>query len=109
MVTLDDKDQRATEFSLAGRAEDVELQGFSQGELANSRERFIDRLLAGVTAGPGASAGEPMSLLALSRSEGVAHEPVHRDSRLGGLDRESPVAGGCEAHDELPGVVAVRE
>jgi len=50
VVTLEDKDQRATEFSLAGRAEDVELQGFSQGELANSRERFIDRLLAGVRA-----------------------------------------------------------
>lgn len=37
----------ATEDSLAGRAEDVELHGFSQGELAGSRERFIDRLLAG--------------------------------------------------------------
>lgn len=39
----------ATEDSLAGRAEDVELHGFSQGELASSRERFIDRLLAGDT------------------------------------------------------------
>ena len=37
----------ATEDSLAGRAEDVELHGFPQGELAHSRERFIDRLLAG--------------------------------------------------------------
>lgn len=37
----------ATEDSLAGRAESVELHGFSQGELAGHRERFIDRLLSG--------------------------------------------------------------
>lgn len=35
------------EDSLAGRAEDIELHGFSQGELAGHTERFIDRLLAG--------------------------------------------------------------
>lgn len=33
--------------SLAGRAESVELYGFSQGELAGHTERFIDRLLSG--------------------------------------------------------------
>lgn len=37
----------ATEDSLAGRAEGVELHGFSQGELTGHREQFIDRLLAG--------------------------------------------------------------
>lgn len=37
----------ATEDSLAGRAESVELHGFSQGELNARREQFIDRLLAG--------------------------------------------------------------
>lgn len=33
--------------SLAGRAEDVELFGFSQGELIGRRETFIDHVLAG--------------------------------------------------------------
>ncbi|MFY9264847.1 MAG: ATP-binding protein [Solirubrobacterales bacterium] len=33
--------------SLAGRAESVELHGFSQGEMTGHREQFIDRLLAG--------------------------------------------------------------
>ena len=37
----------ATEDSLAGRAESVELHGFSQGELNARQEQFIDRLLAG--------------------------------------------------------------
>lgn len=35
------------EDSLAGRAETIELHGFSQGELAGQREGFIDRLLSG--------------------------------------------------------------
>lgn len=33
--------------SLAGRAESVDLYGFSQGELGDHREQFIDRLLDG--------------------------------------------------------------
>lgn len=33
--------------SLAGRAETVELLGFSQGELEGHREKFLDRLFAG--------------------------------------------------------------
>ncbi|MGL5930457.1 MAG: ATP-binding protein [Dermatophilaceae bacterium] len=33
--------------SLAGRAEDIELYGFSQGEIAGERETFVDRLLSG--------------------------------------------------------------
>ncbi len=37
----------ATEDSLAGRAESLELFGFSQGELAGVAETFIDRLFAG--------------------------------------------------------------
>ncbi len=37
----------ATEDSLAGRAESIELHGFSQGELHSHREQFIDRLVAG--------------------------------------------------------------
>jgi predicted AAA+ superfamily ATPase len=37
----------AMQDSLAGRAESVDLFGFSQGELANHHERFIDRLLGG--------------------------------------------------------------
>ncbi len=37
----------ATEDSLTGRAESVELFGFSQGELSGHREHFIDRLLDG--------------------------------------------------------------
>ncbi|MCG7611363.1 MULTISPECIES: ATP-binding protein [Mycobacterium] len=37
----------ATEDSLAGRAESLELFGFSQGELEGATETFIDRLLAG--------------------------------------------------------------
>lgn len=37
----------AMQDSLAGRAESVDLFGFSQGELAHHHERFIDRLLAG--------------------------------------------------------------
>lgn len=37
----------ATEDSLAGRAESLELFGFSQGELAGVSETFIDRLFAG--------------------------------------------------------------
>lgn len=36
----------AAQDSLAGRAETIELHGFSQGELAGHQERFIDRLLA---------------------------------------------------------------
>lgn len=35
--------------SLAGRAENVDLYGFSQGELAGARDRFADRLLTGDT------------------------------------------------------------
>lgn len=35
--------------SLAGRAESIDLFGFSQGELVGKRERFVDRLLAGVS------------------------------------------------------------
>ncbi|HEX2804838.1 MAG TPA: ATP-binding protein [Kineosporiaceae bacterium] len=35
--------------SLAGRAENVDLYGFSQGEIAGVRERFVERLLAGET------------------------------------------------------------
>jgi predicted AAA+ superfamily ATPase len=35
--------------SLAGRAENVDLHGFSQGELDGHRERFVDRLLSGDT------------------------------------------------------------
>lgn len=37
----------AMQDSLAGRAESVDLFGFSQGELANHSERFIDGLLTG--------------------------------------------------------------
>lgn len=37
----------ATEDSLAGRAESLELFGFSQGELDGVTETFVDRLLAG--------------------------------------------------------------
>jgi hypothetical protein len=37
----------ATEDSLAGRAESIELHGFSQGELVGHRESFIDRVLSG--------------------------------------------------------------
>lgn len=37
----------ATEDSLAGRAESVELHGLSQGELAGRHETFIDRVLDG--------------------------------------------------------------
>lgn len=37
----------AAEDSLAGRAESLELFGFSQGELEGVTETFIDRLLAG--------------------------------------------------------------
>ena len=37
----------AMQDSLAGRAESVDLFGFSQGELVGRRERFVDRLLAG--------------------------------------------------------------
>lgn len=37
----------AMQDSLAGRAEDVELFGFSQGELEGHRETFIDRMFAG--------------------------------------------------------------
>jgi predicted AAA+ superfamily ATPase len=37
----------ATEDSLAGRAESIELFGFSQGEIAGHREQFVDRLMAG--------------------------------------------------------------
>lgn len=33
--------------SLAGRAENIDLYGFSQGELVGKREGFVDRLLAG--------------------------------------------------------------
>ena len=36
----------AAQDSLAGRAETIELHGFSQGELAGHQERFIDKLLA---------------------------------------------------------------
>ncbi len=37
----------ATEDSLAGRAESIELLGFSQGEVVGRQEDFIDRLLSG--------------------------------------------------------------
>jgi len=37
----------AMQDSLAGRAESVDLFGFSQGELTNHREQFVDRLLTG--------------------------------------------------------------
>ncbi|MCI1748333.1 MAG: ATP-binding protein [Acidipropionibacterium sp.] len=37
----------ATGDSLAGRAESIELHGFSQGEIGNHPERFIDLLLQG--------------------------------------------------------------
>ena len=37
----------ATEDSLAGRAESIELHGFSQGELNGVPEQFIDRLFSG--------------------------------------------------------------
>ena len=39
----------AAEDSLAGRAESLELFGFSQGELIGRRETFIDRLFGGET------------------------------------------------------------
>ncbi|MDQ1294234.1 MAG: uncharacterized protein QG608_2117 [Actinomycetota bacterium] len=35
--------------SLAGRAENVDLYGFSQGEIAGVRERFVERILNGDT------------------------------------------------------------
>lgn len=35
--------------SLAGRAENVDLYGFSQGEIDGHQERFVDRLLSGDT------------------------------------------------------------
>lgn len=37
----------AMQDSLAGRAESLDLFGFSQGELAGHREQFLDRLLGG--------------------------------------------------------------
>jgi predicted AAA+ superfamily ATPase len=37
----------AMQDSLAGRAENVDLYGFSQGELVGVRDRFVDRALAG--------------------------------------------------------------
>lgn len=39
----------ATEDSLAGRAESIELHGFSQGEITGHRETFIERLFDGDT------------------------------------------------------------
>lgn len=39
----------ATEDSLAGRAESIELHGFSQGEISSRRERFIDGVFDGDT------------------------------------------------------------
>ncbi|MFE5308649.1 ATP-binding protein [Isoptericola sp. NPDC056605] len=39
----------AVEDSLAGRAESIELHGFSQGELAGRQEHFVDRVLGGET------------------------------------------------------------
>lgn len=37
----------ATQDSLAGRTESIELHSFSQGEIGGHRERFIDRFLTG--------------------------------------------------------------
>ncbi|MEU0316446.1 ATP-binding protein [Nocardioides sp. NPDC006273] len=37
----------AAQDSLAGRAESIELHGFSQGEIVGRREAFIDRLFSG--------------------------------------------------------------
>jgi uncharacterized protein len=39
---------RSIQDSLAGRAETIELFGFSQGELTGRRDRFVDRLFDGV-------------------------------------------------------------
>ncbi len=39
----------AMQDSLAGRAENIDLYGFSQGELEGVREQFVDRILSGET------------------------------------------------------------
>lgn len=57
-----------SEDSLAGRAESVELHGFSQGELAGHREGFIDRLLAGNTFGGYQSTASRADYLAIAEA-----------------------------------------
>lgn len=107
----------ATEDSLAGRAESIELHGFSQGEIAGKPEHFIDELLGGVSFANHSSPLTRSDYLDRATSGGYP-EALARPSgrrRNSWLDnylerivhRDAPDVSNRQRLDELPRILRV--
>lgn len=104
----------AMQDSLAGRAESVDLFGFSQGELAGRRERFVDRLLAGETFSGHRSDLGRADYLEVACAGGYP-EALSRSGRRRSawwdnylrriVERDAPDVSGLQRLFELPGLL----
>jgi predicted AAA+ superfamily ATPase len=102
----------AMQDSLAGRAESIDLHGFSQGELTGVHEHFVDRLLSGDAFLDHRSDLGRADYLDLACAggypEAVARRPGRRRSawfdnyvrRI--VERDAPDVSGLQRLDELP-------
>lgn len=107
----------ATEDSLAGRAESVELLGFSQGEIAGHLERFIDRLFAGERFLDQSGADDRLGYLeravaggypeALSRPPGRRRNQWLDNYLTRIVERDAPDVSNLSRLDELPRILRV--
>lgn len=105
----------AMQDSLAGRAENVDLYGFSQGEIVGVPEQFIDRLLAGETSLGHASDLTRADYLERACAGGypqaLARPPGRRRSawfdnylrRI--VERDAPDISGLQRLNELPSLL----
>ncbi|MBL8929165.1 MAG: ATP-binding protein [Kineosporiaceae bacterium] len=104
----------AMQDSLAGRAESVDLFGFSQGEQSGRRERFVDRLLAGETftghrsdlgrqdyLAAACAGGYPEALSRTGRRRSAWWDNYLR--RI--VERDAPDVSGLHRLSELPGLL----
>lgn len=107
----------AAKDSLAGRAEYIELHGFSQGELSGHREGFIDRLLRGDRFMTHASTLTRRDYLDRATSgsypEARSRPPGRRrsawlDAYLNGIvKRDAHEISGSHRIDQLPQILSV--
>lgn len=107
----------AMEDSLAGRAESLELFGFSQGEIDGTRERFVDRVMSGETfvGHVGTSTRQEYLERAVAGSypEALARQPGRRRnawldnyvSRI--IERDAREISGTQRLGDLPVVLRV--
>lgn len=104
----------AMQDSLAGRAESVDLFGFSQGELSGRRERFVDRLLAGEDFTAHRSTMTRPDYLDVACAGGYPEELSRTGRRRSAwldnylrriVERDAPDVSGLQRLSELPGLL----